>query len=52
MSIVRTLARDAVIITGGAYLALCLLVIAGAAIAGRWGKDHDRRDRDDGRTAP
>lgn len=52
MSIVRTIARDAVIIIGGAYLALCLLVIAGAAIAERWGRHHDRRDHDDGRTAP
>lgn len=37
------IARDAGEGIGGAYIVLCLLVIAGTAIAEHLGKDHDRR---------
>jgi hypothetical protein len=41
---IRTIARDAVLALGGAYAVVCVAVIAGAAIADRFGKDHDRRN--------
>jgi hypothetical protein len=36
-------AGAAMTVLGGAYLAVCAVVIAVAAISDRWGRDHDRR---------
>ena len=46
--LLRTIGRDIAITIGGVYLVLCVAVIAGATLAGRFGKDYDRRgdDRD------
>ena len=46
MNLLRTIARDAGLAIGGAYLVLCAVVIAASAIGDRWGKDYDRRDDD------
>lgn len=43
MSVLRAVARDACLVLGGAYAALCVAVITVAAIADRFGRDHDRR---------
>ena len=45
---IRTIFRDAAIGIGGAYVVLCVAVIAGCAISDLFGlgKDHDRRGDD------
>lgn len=43
---IRTIFRDAAIGIGGAYVALCIVVIAASAIGDLFGKDWDRRDGD------
>ena len=40
---IRTIFRDAAIGIGGAYAALCIVVIVGSAIGDLFGKDWDRR---------
>ncbi len=44
--VIRTILRDAAIGIGGAYAALCIVVIVGSAIGDLFGKDWDRRDGD------
>ena len=43
MTLLRTVIRDVPLAAGGAYLALCVTVIAVAAISELFGRDHDRR---------
>lgn len=49
----NALIRDAAIVADAGYAALCIAVIAMAALGDRFGRDDDRRNRDDDeRTAP
>jgi hypothetical protein len=44
--VIRTILRDAGLGLGAVYLAVCVIVIAVAAIGDLFGKDYDRRSDD------